>query len=289
MQDRQRNDPARVGVSAPENARIGAGEPRGRCTIRRPGATAESCLGWPMWEGGKERSVWDKVVRRRIRIILLLVLLAGGIGGWAFLAAAGIDVWAILTAREAPALSAEDRPKAWATPIERPGLANLHRVSPDLYRGAQPTGEGMRELKNMGVRTVVDLRSFHSDRDQIGQTGLAYTDIPMKAWHPEDEDVVRFLRIATDRDRVPVFVHCQQGSDRAGIVCAAYRVVVQGWTKQEAIREMTEGGFGFHEGLGNLVRYVRGLDVRRIREQLGIHGLAADAGAGPHLSTARVP
>ncbi|GAF98053.1 unnamed protein product, partial [marine sediment metagenome] len=35
----------------------------------------------------------------------------------------------------------------WATAIERPGLPNFHKVSDSLYRGAQPTAEGFRELK----------------------------------------------------------------------------------------------------------------------------------------------
>ena len=68
----------------------------------------------------------------------------------------------------------------WATASEKPGLPNLHRVTDDLYRGAQPSAEGMRQLKKMGVRTVVNLRSFHSDRDEIGDTGLAYEHIYMK-------------------------------------------------------------------------------------------------------------
>jgi len=34
---------------------------------------------------------------------------------------------------------ADDRPAAWAQPIERPGLPNLHQVSDSLYRSAQPS------------------------------------------------------------------------------------------------------------------------------------------------------
>ncbi|MFW6163091.1 MAG: hypothetical protein ACODAJ_10005, partial [Planctomycetota bacterium] len=69
------------------------------------------------------------------------------------------------------------QPRQWATPIDKPGLPNLHQVSEDLYRGAQPTAEGMRQLKAMGVRTVINLRKLHSDRDEIGDTGLAYEHI----------------------------------------------------------------------------------------------------------------
>ncbi len=169
-----------------------------------------------------------------------------------------------------PVPTASERPPQWAVRVERTGLPNLHRVSDDLYRGAQPTAEGLRELREMGVRTVVNLRSFHSDRDEAGDAGLAYEHIAMKAWHPEDEDVVRFLEIATDPARAPVFVHCQHGADRTGIMCAIYRMAVQGWSADEAIEEMTGGGFGHHPIWANLRRYVRELDLEEIKRRAGL-------------------
>jgi protein tyrosine/serine phosphatase len=158
----------------------------------------------------------------------------------------------------------------WAAPIEKPGLPNLHRVADGLYRGAQPTAEGFQELKKMGVKTVVSLRWLHSDRDLLGDTGLAYEHIYSKPWHPEDEDVVRFLKIATDQARAPVFVHCQHGADRTGTMCAIYRIAVCGWTKEEAIKEMTDGGFGFHKTWRNLVRYIQDLDTEDIKLRAGL-------------------
>jgi len=166
-------------------------------------------------------------------------------------------------------MAAEERPATWAAPLRRPGLPNLYKVSDDLYRGAQPTAEGMGELKKLGIKTVVNLRSARSDKDELGDTGLAYEEIPMKAWHAETEDAVRFLKIVTDKARTPVFVHCQQGADRTGTMSALYRIVVQGWTKDEAIREMTQGGFGHHAIFKNLPRFLRDLDVEELRRRVG--------------------
>jgi tyrosine-protein phosphatase SIW14 len=157
------------------------------------------------------------------------------------------------------------REETWAVPIELAGVPNFHKVSNDLYRGVQPTAEGFRQLKNFGVRTIINLRSLHSDREKIANTGLAYENINMKPWHPEDEDVVRFLRIVTDANRAPVFVHCRYGADRTGTMCAIYRIVVQGWNKDKAIKEMEEGGFGFHSTWKNLNNYIRNLDVNDIK------------------------
>ena len=166
-----------------------------------------------------------------------------------------------------------ERPASWAVKIDKPGLPNFYRVSTNLYRGAQPSKEGMAALKTMGIRTVVDLRAFHSDREKLGNTGLAYERFRVEPWRPEDADVVRFLKIATDTNSLPVFVHCEHGADRTGVMCAMYRIAVCGWTKEEAIREMTDGGFGFHSVWQDLIHYVRHADIERIKH---------DAGLGPH-------
>ena len=162
------------------------------------------------------------------------------------------------------------RDPAWAVPIAAEGLPNLHRVNGQLYRGAQPTAEGFRQLEKMGIKTVVNLRSFHSDRKRLRGTGLAYESIDMKAWHAENEDIIEFLKIVTDPARQPVFVHCQHGADRTGTVCAVYRIVVQGWDKEDAIREMQDGGFGFHKIWRGLPKYIRKLDVAAIRKKIGL-------------------
>jgi len=163
-----------------------------------------------------------------------------------------------------------ERPQKWAQPVLMEGVPNLHKVAENLYRSAQPTDGGMKNLKKMGVQTIINLRSFHTDREEIGDTGLAYEQINMKAWHPEEEDIIRFLRIVTRAERGPILVHCQHGADRTGTMCAVYRVAVQGWTKEEAVREMAEGGFGFHEVWVNLMPWINNLDIGEIKRLAGI-------------------
>jgi protein tyrosine/serine phosphatase len=162
------------------------------------------------------------------------------------------------------------RPAAWAQPVALPGVPNLHQVDDALYRSAQPDAEGMRHLKAMGLRSVINLRSFHSDRDELGDTGLRSEQITMKAWHPEEKELVRFLRLVTTPDLQPVLVHCQHGADRTGLLCAVYRVVIGGWSRQEALREMRTGGFGYHEVWVNLPDYIATLDVDGLRRQAGL-------------------
>jgi protein tyrosine/serine phosphatase len=162
------------------------------------------------------------------------------------------------------------RPEKWAAPLSVAGVPNLHKVTDGLYRSAQPTGEGWKNLKALGITTVVNLRSSHSDREAIAPLGIAYEHIPMKAWHAEHQDIARFLKIVSDPKRAPVLVHCEHGADRTGTMCAVYRIVVQGWTKEEALKEMTQGGFGFHETWQNLLHSVEKLDVTKLRAEAGI-------------------
>jgi protein tyrosine phosphatase (PTP) superfamily phosphohydrolase (DUF442 family) len=164
----------------------------------------------------------------------------------------------------------DDRPESWAQPVELEGAPNLFKVSDQLYRSAQPTAEGMHNLKDLGIVTIVNLRSFHSDRDEIGTTGLAYEHIYMKAWHPERKEAVRFLQIVTDPKRTPVLLHCQYGADRTGKMTVIYRIAVQGWSKEDAIAEMTKGGYGFNKVWTNLPAWIRDLDVEAIRKEAGI-------------------
>ncbi|MBI3986349.1 MAG: dual specificity protein phosphatase family protein [Lentisphaerae bacterium] len=181
-----------------------------------------------------------------------------------------LAVGSVGLADEPVAESGTDRPVAWAQPIPLAGAPNLHKISGALYRSAQPTAEGMANLKKLGIKTVLNLRSFHSDKDELASTGLASESISMNTWHPEEEDVVRFLKIVCDPAQAPLLVHCRHGADRTGMMCAIYRIVIQGWTREEALREMTEGGFNFHELWVNLVPYIQTLDFDRIRKEAGL-------------------
>ena len=184
--------------------------------------------------------------------------------------AIGVFLLVFFSAAYGAETSPANRPAHWARSMQMEGVPNLHKISDSLYRSAQPSAAGMKNLKAMRIETVISLRSFHSDHDEIGESGLAYEHLSMKAWHPEEEEAVRFLRIVTNPKQSPVLVHCQYGADRTGTMCALYRVAVQGWSKEEALKEMAQGGFGFHGIWENLIQWIDGLDIERIKKRAGI-------------------
>jgi protein tyrosine/serine phosphatase len=155
-------------------------------------------------------------------------------------------------------------------PLELAGCSNLYKVNDRLYRGAQPEAEGFEGLKKLGVKTVVNLRSSHSDRKLLEDADLDYVHVKMQAWDAEYEEVKQALQIITDKSKQPVFVHCQHGADRTGAVVAAYRLVADGWTKEKAIEEMTKGPFGFHKIWRGLPKFIRNLDVEKLQKEVGI-------------------
>ncbi len=145
------------------------------------------------------------------------------------------------------------------------GVGNLHKINEGLYRSAQPTREGMKNLEKMGIKTVINLRAFHSDSNEIRGTTLLNDALSVKTWHIEDEDVIRVLRTIRKKENGPFLIHCLHGADRTGVMSALYRIVVQGWTKEDALKEMVDGGYGFHPVWTNIITYVKNVDVERIK------------------------
>jgi protein tyrosine/serine phosphatase len=126
----------------------------------------------------------------------------------------------------------------------------------------------MKNLKKFGIKTIINLRAFHSDTDEIIGTGLLDEELSVKTWHIEDEDVIRVLRIVREKENGPFLIHCQYGSDRAGVMSAMYRIVEQGWSKDEALEEMVYGGYGFHSMWLNIIHYVKNVDIEKIKRAL---------------------
>ena len=92
--------------------------------------------------------------------------------------------------------------------------------------------------------------------------------IPMKAGTISYADIVAGIKTIMQAKK-PVLVHCKHGADRTGCIIAAYRIVKFGWTKEEAIKELREGGFGFHEkNYPNILNLLNGLDIEKLKKDV---------------------
>ena len=145
------------------------------------------------------------------------------------------------------------------------GLSNFAKVSDMLYRGAQPDQDGFAELKKLGIKTIINLRSSHSDTEMMKGLGLQYCFIPSDAGDIKEENVAEFLKVVTNPQNQPVFVHCAYGADRTGTMVAVYRICFQNWSRQDALNETNL--FGRHTIYGDIPKYIMGFDIETIKKK----------------------
>jgi protein tyrosine phosphatase (PTP) superfamily phosphohydrolase (DUF442 family) len=143
-----------------------------------------------------------------------------------------------------------------------PGIPNGGKITDILYRGAQPRDQGLSELKKLGVMTIVDLRAedperVTSERKLAESLGMHFVHIPVNGWDPpNNEQLVQFLSLFRDNPGQKIFVHCHFGDDRTGVFVAAYRMVFEKWSAEQATSEMYYFGFNafWHPAMKSFVR-----------------------------------
>ncbi|MGE5610420.1 MAG: fused DSP-PTPase phosphatase/NAD kinase-like protein [Bacillota bacterium] len=145
-----------------------------------------------------------------------------------------------------------------------PGVDNFAQVSPVLYRGAQPTRQGFIELQSRGIKTILNLRTSDTDRDDLQGLHLNYIRIPSRASKPKDPDLAKVLKVIQDPANQPVFIHCHRGADRTGFAIAAYRMVEQGWSYEEATAEMDH--FKFNHLYQGILHHLRQLNPAQMKQ-----------------------
>jgi protein tyrosine/serine phosphatase len=165
----------------------------------------------------------------------------------------------------APVPVVTPRPTHWAEPIELEGVPNLHRITPMLFRSEQPNALGMRNLEKLGIRTVINLRFFNDDEDEVKGTTLRAERTKILTWRIDDEHVIEVMRMLQKTEHGPFLIHCQHGADRTGLMTAMYRILEQKWTPEDALQELTEGGYGYHSMWKNIPSYLRSVDVDKLR------------------------
>jgi tyrosine-protein phosphatase SIW14 len=140
------------------------------------------------------------------------------------------------------------------------------QVTPNVWRGKAPyfrqSYEELQELRDQGVRTVIDLRGnqpFASavERRRVEAMGMTYRKVPFhfnpfRDW--DDRAVLAAMANAADH---PVYVHCNVDKDRTSVAVAGFRVKVLGWDPRAAEAEAREAGL--RRVFFTLNRYVRDL------------------------------
>ncbi|UPK79872.1 dual specificity protein phosphatase family protein [Proteus vulgaris] len=145
---------------------------------------------------------------------------------------------------------------------------NFYQVSEKVYRSGQPTPGEMKWLETQGIKTIINLREYHSDNDDVKNTQLEAFQVKMNAGRITDEDIIAVLRKIKSTSGA-VVVHCWHGSDRTGTIIAMYRLIFKNWTKEQAITELRKKEYGYHElFFPNIVQYLEEVDISAIKQQV---------------------
>ncbi len=114
-----------------------------------------------------------------------------------------------------------------------------------ILRGGQSTDAGWTWLKNAGITNIVKLNEATESSDRAGVAlGLTLCYFPINlvdqlVFRPRYDDVME----AVNNIQPGTYIHCEHGQDRTGLVVGCYRVLKQGWKKDDAWAEMLQHGF----------------------------------------------
>ena len=125
-------------------------------------------------------------------------------------------------------------------------IENFGKINDNYYRGSQPSAEQFEDLKRLGVKTIIDLRKDRVEQasDWARAAGLQYINIPLTTKKAANEDQTNeFLKLVNDPANQPVYVHCKGGRHRTGQMTAIFRITNDGWTSDQAYKEMKKYDF----------------------------------------------
>lgn len=147
-------------------------------------------------------------------------------------------------------------------------VKNIHRVSNELYRSAQPNKKDMRALEDFGIKTIINLRLRCDDKQEIKGTSLVQKRIAIKTSKMTYDDMILAMR-SFDQCEKPALVHCRRGSDRTGCFVACYRIIYENWSKEQALDSFLYDGLGYYENLfPNLREFVEDLNVDQFKRDI---------------------
>ena len=183
-----------------------------------------------------------------------------GNGGRMIRARAWIVTTLLLLVASSPVPSASGDAQA-SIPIPR-----FHQVDDRLYRGSQPDAEGFRHLRDLGIKTIINLReekdAVRTGEEKIVESlGMNYVHLPVKdgnffTWFRRipDDTVKQFLALV-ETGQGPFYVHCRRGTDRTGAMVAFYRMTRSGWDAKRATDEANNVGMRFwYRGLRRQIK-----------------------------------
>ncbi len=145
-----------------------------------------------------------------------------------------------------------------------PAFSNIHirnfgKMDDRFYRGAQPDESDYKDLKALGIKTIIDLQDSPTNYEKrdVEALGMRYVNIPMSdSSYPKEEQISVFLKLVNDPATGKFFAHCAGGRHRTGVMGAVYRFNVNHWNFDQVYAEMKDYDFYTRFGHGDLKTFV---------------------------------
>jgi protein tyrosine/serine phosphatase len=161
----------------------------------------------------------------------------------------------------------ETRPDNWAKRVNNFAFKNLYRLNDSIYRSEQPDEKGFKVIDSLKIKSVLSLRSSYKDAKLTGKSIFNLYQVGMAADSFTDEEIIKALQIIRNSPK-PLLIHCVHGADRTGVVVAMYRILFNGFTKEQAIDEMKNGDYNFHKVYQNIPDYIKKADIEYIKNKV---------------------
>ena len=139
-------------------------------------------------------------------------------------------------------------------------IKNFGQMDDRFFRGGQPKENDYKQLADLGITTVIDLRQDPEsyEKRNVEALGMKYINIPMSdKSYPPIAQVEQFLKLVDDPSTGKFFVHCAGGRHRTGVMGAVYRYNHYNWTYDQVYAEMKQYDFYTRWGHGDMKKFVQ--------------------------------
>ena len=138
-------------------------------------------------------------------------------------------------------------------------IKNFGQMDDRFFRGAQPKQTDYKDLAQLGIHTIIDLRDDPEvyEKRLAESLGMTYINIPMiEKKYPTPEATELFLKTVSDPATGKFFVHCAGGRHRTGVMGAVYRFKFYNWNFEQVYKEMKQYDFYTKWGHGAFKDFV---------------------------------
>ncbi|APX89331.1 protein tyrosine phosphatase [Brevirhabdus pacifica] len=123
--------------------------------------------------------------------------------------------------------------------------SNFDKVSEGVYRSNQPDHKRLERYRDMGIRTVLNLRGSNPyspylfEAESCEKLGLELVSTQLHARQSASpEELLHLIGLFRSLDK-PFVMHCKSGADRAGLASALYQMVIDGKSVEEARKQLS--------------------------------------------------